>query len=199
MKKAPLVIVGIAVIALVIIFFPSGSPEPTGRVDGILDPHDGYVIGDVYEGEIIPARDGQLEGMIPKVDFTCSGIVYKIGKDRQDGIHYNVTLIFGILADPEKARYAIEDGRMGKEFADGFKLDQKYFRSHVAAFYARSATDNVRKAVGALKKGDAVRLKGHFVYLKTSNGILTTSLDPAAFKCKYVYLTEVATQDGVYR
>ncbi len=132
------------------------------------------------------------------VEFECSGVVYKKKKDRQDGFEYSVTLAFGKLAESPIFSYLKENGAMNKEFEGGFVLDTSYFQSHIAAFYVRSASTNIQKAVGSLEEGDQVRLKGYFVNLKTKNGILKTSLNPDEFKCKYVYLEQVDTPESIY-
>jgi hypothetical protein len=87
---------------------------------------------------------------------------------------------------------------MNKQFDDSFVLTSQYFRSHIAAFYVHSATENLEKAIKALKVGDPIRLRGDFVYLKTKNGLVKTSLNPVEFKCKYIYLTEIATAESIY-
>jgi hypothetical protein len=177
----------------------SGSSSAPEANDRPIDTDEGYLVGDVMEEEIIPINDGILEGMIPMVEFECSGVVYAKKKDRQDGIEYNLTLVHGNLAEPAVFDHLVNDGTMGKEFDDGFVLDHRYFKSHIAAFYLHAATDSVRKALGRLAVGDPVRLIGHFVHLKTQQGVLKTDLNPDRFKCKYVYLTGIDTDDFIYR
>ena len=174
------------------------SPSPTSTNTTPIDTEEGYIAGDADEGEIIPVEEGVLEGMIPMTEFECSGRLYMLKKDNQDGFNHGVTIVFGKLASPDVFRYLVNDGAMNKQFDDGFVLNNQYFRSHVAAFYIHSATENLEKAIKALKVGDPIRFKGDFVYLKTKNGLVKTSLNPQAFKCKYIYLTEIATAESIY-
>ncbi len=185
-------------VALLFMLNGCGSPSSTSANTTPIDTEEGYIVGDVDEGEVIPAEDGVLEGVIPMTEFECSGRVFKLKKDSQDGFSHSVTLVFGELASPDVFNYLIEDGAMNKQFDNGFILNQQYFRSHIAAFYVHSATKNLEKAINALKVGDPIRLKGDFVYLKTKNGLLQTSLNPVEFKCKYIYLTEIATVESIY-
>ena len=175
-----------------------GSPSPTSINTTPIDIEEGYVAGDVDEGEVIPTEDGVLKGVVPMTAFECSGRVYKLKKDHQDGFSHSVTLVFGKLASPDVFKYLVDDGVLNKQFDDGFVLNNHYFRSHIAAFYVHSATRNIEKTIKTLKVGDPIRLKGDFVYLKTKNGLVKTSLNPAEFKCKYIYLTEIATEASVF-
>ncbi|MGD9221948.1 MAG: hypothetical protein PVH22_01805 [Desulfobacteraceae bacterium] len=189
------------IIGSVVIFFMlngCGSPSPTSANTAPIDTEEGYIAGDVDESEVIPAEDGVLEGVIPMTEFECSGRVYKLKKDHQDGFSHSVTLVFGRLASPDVFKYLVDDGAMNKPFDDGFVLNKQYFKSHIATFYVHSATDNLEKAIKALKVGDPIRLKGDFVYLKTKNGLVKTSLNPVEFKCKYIYLTEIVTVESIY-
>jgi hypothetical protein len=189
------------IIGIVAIFFMlngCGSPTPSSVNTTPIDPEKGYFVGDVDEGEVIPIEDGVLEGVVPMVEFECSGRVYKVKKDNQDGFSHSVTLVFGKLASRGVFEYLVDDGAMNKQFDDGFVLNNQYFRSHIAAFYVHSATDNLEKAIKALKVGDPIRLKGDFVYLKTTNGLVKTSLKPEQFKCKYLWLYEMDTAESIY-
>lgn len=185
-------------VALFFMLNSCGSPSPTIPNTTPIDTEEGYIAGDVEEGEVIPAEDGVLKGVIPMTEFECSGRVYKLKKDNQDGFSHSVTLVFGKLASPDVFRYLLDDGTMNKQFDNGFVLNNQYFRSHLAAFYVHSATENLEKAINALKVGDPIRLKGDFVYLKTKKGLVKTSLNPVEFKCKYIYLTEIATAESIY-
>jgi hypothetical protein len=184
--------------AIVFMLYGCGSPTPTGANTTPIDTEEGYIAGEVEEAEVIPANEGILEGLVPMTEFECSGRVYKLKKDNQDGFSHSIILVFGKLASPEVFEYLVDDGSMNKRFDDDFVLNNQYFRSHTAAFYVHSATDNLEKAINALKGGEPIRLKGDFVYLKTRNGLLKTSLNPAEYKCKYIYLTEMATMESVY-
>jgi hypothetical protein len=185
-------------VSLLLLLYSCGSSTPTGANYTPIDIERGYITSDAEEGRIIPAEEGILEGMIPMTKFEYSGRVFKLKKDRQDGFSHSVTLVYGKLASPDVFRYLVDNGSMNKQFDDGFVLNKKYFRSHIATFYVHSSTDNLEKTVKSLKVGDPVRLKGDFVYLKTKNGVIKTSLDPAEFKCKYINLTEIATVESVY-
>lgn len=185
-------------VALCFMLNGCGSPSPTTANTTPIDTEEGYIAGDVDEGEVIPAEDGVLKGVVPMIEFECSGRIFKLKKDDQDGFSHSVTLVFGKLASPEVFKYLVDDGAMNKQFDDSFVLTNQYFRLHIAAFYVHSATDNLEKAVNALNVGDPIRLKGDFVYLKTKNGLVKTSLNPAEFKCKYIYLTEMATAESIY-
>ena len=188
----------IETVALFLMLNGCGSPTPTSTNTTPIATEEGYIAGDIDKGEVIPAEVGVLKGMVPMTEFECSGRVYKVKKDNQDGFSHSVTLVFGKLASPDVFDYLVDDGAMNKHFDGGFVLDNLYFRSHIAAFYVHSASDNLEKAIKVLKVGDPVRLKGDFVYLNTKNGLVTTSLNPAEFKCKYIYLTEIATADAIY-
>jgi hypothetical protein len=185
-------------VALIFMLNSCGSPSPTNANTTPIDTEEGYIASDVDEGEIIPAEEGVLKGVIPMTEFECSGRVYKLKKDHQDGFSHSVTLVFGKLASPDVFRYIVDDGTMNKQFDNGFVLNHQYFKSHIAAFYVHSATENLEKAISTLKVGDPIRLKGAFVYLKTKNGLVKTSLNPLEFKCKYIYLTEIATAESIY-
>jgi hypothetical protein len=184
--------------ALLIILNSCGSSTPTGANFTPIDIERGYITSEAEEGKVIPIEEGILEGMIPMVKFEYSGRIFELKKDRQDGFSHSVTVVHGRLASPEVFRYLVDNGSMNKTFDDGFVLNKKYFRSHIATFYIHSATDNLEKTIKSLQPGDTVRLKGDFVYLKTKNGVINTSLDPVEFKCKYIYLTEIATVDSIY-
>lgn len=188
----------IGIVATLFLLTGCESPTPSNTNATPIDPEGGYIAGDVEEGEVIPAEDGVLEGVVPMTEFECSGRVYKLKKDRQDGFSHSVTLVFGKLASPGVFEYLVENGAMNKQFDDGFVLNNQYFRSHIAAFYVHSATDNLEKAINGLKVGNPIRLKGDLVYLKTKNGLIKTSLNPSEFKCKYIYLYEMATVESVY-
>ncbi len=194
-KLIGLIIVGVAIFY---VLNSGGTPTPAGANTIPVDADVGYVLGSDDKGEAIAAADGVLESLVPMTAFAVSGRVYKLEKDNQDGFSHSVTLVFGKLASPDVFQYLVDDGAMNKQFDDGFVLHDQYFRSHVAAFYIHSATDNLEKAINALQVGDPVRLKGDIVYLQTKNGLVKTSLDPAEFKCKYIYLTEMATVESVY-
>jgi hypothetical protein len=174
------------------------SATPSSSNTMPIDLEKGYVVIDEVEGELIPAKDGVLEGLVPMVDFEFSGLVYKKKKDRQDGFGISLTLVFGKLAEDNIFEYLVNDGAMNKSFDDGFMLNTNYFQSHIAAFYIHPATDNLKEAINALKVGDQVRLKGHFVYLNTKKGLVKTSLNPDEFKCKYIFLSEMATKESIY-
>lgn len=186
------------IVTLFFMFNGCGSPTPSNVNTTPIDPEEGYIAGDIDEGEVIPVKDGVLEGVVPMIEFECSGRVFKVKKDNQDGFSRSVTLVFGKLASPGVFEYLVDDGAMNKQFDDGFVLSSQYFRSHIAAFYVHSATENLEKALNTLKVGNSIRLKGDFVYLKTKNGIVKTSLDPEEFKCKYIWLYEIATVESVY-
>lgn len=175
-----------------------GAPTPGQVNSSLIDTEEGYVTGDLDEGEFIPVEEGVLEGVIPMKEFECSGRLYKVKKDSQDGFSHSVTLVFGKLASPDVFRYLVDDGAMNKRFDDGFVLDSGYFKSHTAAFYVNAASDNLEKVINTVKVGDPICLKGDFVFLKTKNGLIKTSLDPDEFKCKYIYLAEIATEDSIY-
>jgi hypothetical protein len=185
-------------VALFFMLNGCGSPSSTGVNTTPIDTEEGYIVGDVDEGKVIPAEDGALEGVIPMTEFECSGRVYKLKKDNQDGFSHSVVLVFGKLASPDVFRYLVDDGAFNKQFDDGFVLNNQYFRSHIAAFYVHSATENLEKAIKTIKVGDPIRLKGDFVYLKTKKGLVKTSLKPHEYKCKYIYLTEIATVESIY-
>ncbi len=175
-----------------------GSATPSSSNTMPIDLDAGYAVSDAAEGEVISAKDGVLEGLVPMVDFECSGLVYMKKKDRQDGFGHSLTLVFGKLAEDNIFEYLINNGAMNKRFDDGFTLNTNYFQSHIAAFYIHPATSNLEKAVSTLEVGDQVRLKGNFVYLKTQKGLVKTSLNPGEFKCKYIFLSEMATNESIY-
>ncbi len=194
-KLMGLIVVGVAIY---FILNSNGTPTSAGANTIPIDAAAGYVLSDIDKGEAIPAEDGVLEGIVPMAAFAVSGRVYKLEKDNQDGFSHSVTVVFGKLASSDVFKYLLDDGAMNKQFDDGFVLNSQYFRSHVAAFYVHSATGNLEKAMNALHIGMPVRLKGDLVYLKTKDGLIKTSLDPAEFKCKYIYLKEMATDESVY-
>lgn len=175
------------------------APTPSESNTTPIEAGEGYLVDEPLEEEGIPVNKGILESVIPMVGFDCSGRVYKKKRDNQDGVECSVTLAFGTLADSAVFDYLLSDGRMNKKFDDGFLLNTQYFRSHVAAFYAIPATQNLKKVLKTIKVGDPIRLTGHLVYLQTKNGRLTTSLNPNEFKCKYAYITEITTGDSIYR
>jgi hypothetical protein len=176
--------------------FNSATPSSSNTMP--IDLEKGYVAVDKVEGEFISAKDGVLEGLVPMVDFEFDGLVYMKKKDRQDGFDTSLTLVFGKLAEAKVFEYLVNNGAMNKSFDDGFILNAKYFQSHIATFYIHPATDNLEKAINALKVGDQIRLKGNFVYLSTKRGLIKTSLNPNEFKCKYIFLSEMATKESIY-
>lgn len=185
-------------VAILFMLSGCGSPTPTNVNTKPINTEEGYLTGAIDESETIPAKDGVLVGLVPMTEFECSGRVYKLKKDNQDGFSHSVTLVFGKLATPDVFDYLADNGTMSKRFDDGFVLTSQYFRSHIAAFYIHSATDNLEKAISALKVGAPIRLIGDFVYLKTKKGLLKTSLNPAEFRCKYIYLREIDTMESIY-
>lgn len=193
-------VIGVVVAVVVMLLIVNGGrPSPTRGNPTPIDATSGYAVTTpIRDASVIPADDGVLQGVIPMVDFECNGVVYMTKKDTQDGFDRSVTLAFGRLAEPPVFQHLVDDGATNTTFDDGFVLDTGYFRSHVAAFYVRPATVNVKKAIHSLDVGDHVRLKGQLVHLKTNRGTLETSLDPDQFKCKYAYITQVATEDSVY-
>jgi hypothetical protein len=199
MQMRNLVVLACAVAAACCLANCTGAPETLEANETPIDLDAGYRVGDVIEAEAVVVNDGILEEIVPMVEFECSGVVYTKKKDRQDGFEYSVTLVFGELAEPAVFEHLVNEGTMNKKFDDGFVLDNAYFKSHVAAFYLRPATENVSKALRQLEVGDPVRLIGDFVYLKTQKGTLKTSLNPKAFKCKYAYLTGIDTDEFSYR
>lgn len=188
----------IGFLAVFFVLSGCGGPDPASSNATDIDTDEGCFIGDVEEGEMVPVKDGILEGIIPMAAFDCSGRVYKVEGDSQDGFTHSVTLVFGKLAAPDVFSYLVDDGRMNKRFNDDFVLDNRYFKSHIIALYVHSATKNLEELVSDLKVGDTIRMKGDFVYLQTANGLIKTSLNPEEFKCKYTYLSEVDTVDSVY-
>ena len=188
----------IGIVAIFLMLNVCGSPTPSNANTAPIDPEEGYIAGDLDEGEIIPVKDGVLEGVVPMTEFECSGRVFNVKKDNQDGFSHSITLVFGKLASPGVFEYLVDDGAMNKQFDDGFVLNKQYFRSHIASFYVHSATDNLEKAINVLKVGNPIRLTGDFVYLKTKNGIVKTSLNPSQFKCKYIYLSDISTVEFIY-
>jgi hypothetical protein len=195
LKKIALIL-GVVGMYFILNSFKSATPSSTNTMP--IELEKGYVVADKVEGEFIPAEDGILKGLVPMVNFEYDGLVYMKKKDRQDGFGTSLTLVSGKLAEAKVFDYLVNNGAMNKSFDDGFVLDTRYFQSHTAAFYIHPATDNLQKAIATLKVGDEVRLKGSFVYLNTKRGLMQTSLNPDEFKCKYIFLSEMATKESVY-
>ncbi len=199
MSKGLGIFVAVLAVTVVVVAIRSGSPTASAPSSDPIDATAGYThAAPVVAAEVVRADDGMLEAMIPKLEFACSGVLLDKRKDRQDGFEYSLTLAFGRLAETEVFAHLADDGSVGRRFSDGFVLDTPYFQSHVAAFYVRSASHNVRRAVASLEEGSRVRLRGQLVFLETARGVLETSLDPAEFKCKYAYITQLDTDQASY-
>jgi hypothetical protein len=195
LKKIAFILV---IVGIYFMFNSFKSATPSSSNTKPIDLEKGYVVVDKVEGEFISAEDGVLKGLVPMANFEFDGLVYMKKKDQQDGFDTSLTLVFGKLAEDKVFKYLVSNGIMNKSFDDGFMLDTNYFQSHTAAFYIHPATDNLKKAINELKVGDQVRLKGNFVYLNTKRGLIKTSLNPDEFKCKYIYVSEMATKESVY-
>lgn len=203
----------ILIISFVCSLSGCNRPTPTGidldKIDTSQDPiqtsctSDEPIVKDFKSGRftMIPLAEYKLSGMVVSKESYSSGWDGEISP-------MDLALVWGKLAEPENGRYITysQDSRWyNYRWREGSPVGNSYILSHSSNNHIIPATENIRRAVEAIKRKDRVVLKGFLVNLRgTSKGRTVgwnTSLsrtDTGNGSCELFYVSYVRIETRIY-
>lgn len=146
--------------------------------------------------------------LIPQAQYEISALV--VGRKNyhfhfeDNFIPTDLALAWGKLADlnyNQDISYSQSGRWYFYRYGPDTKLPESYISGHSANVHIVPATENIKKAVKKIKKGQLIRIEGFLVNIEAENFGRKTSLirtDSGAGSCEIVYVIKIQINDKAY-
>lgn len=205
-----------AIVAIVVLALVSCSPAPqvlgttTEKIDVMADP----VQKETPSTPFTLTRGDYSFTISPQVSYDISAEVKSVctyGSDWNSSLSpIDFALAWGGLTE-DKTRGHIKYSQSNRwyyyEYGAESPYEKNYIKDHSANHHILPATENLKRAVLSVKKGQRIRLKGSLVFVDGKSGggqtvwwrSSLTRTDEGDGACEVLWVTEMQRDGNVYR